>query len=342
MHNHFMQRALELAKLGQGNVSPNPMVGCVIVHQNEIIGEGWHQKYGESHAEVNAIHAVKNQSKLSEATVYVTLEPCSHFGKTPPCADLLIKHQVKKVVICNKDPFHLVAGQGIEKLQNAGIEVVTGVLEEEGKKQNARFFTFVEKKRPYIILKWAETADGFIGGENYERIKISNDFSHQLVHKWRSEEEAILVGYRTALYDNPSLNVRFWTGKNPIRIVIDRHLQLPQNLHLFDNNQRTLIINEQKNEIINQNHYIKLENFSLNHLLNHLFELKIQSVLIEGGASTLQSFIDLNLFDEIRVFKSLSMIKKGIFAPILPKNLKIRIKKDIFGDELNIYEKISL
>nr|MCU0325664.1 bifunctional diaminohydroxyphosphoribosylaminopyrimidine deaminase/5-amino-6-(5-phosphoribosylamino)uracil reductase RibD [Spirosomataceae bacterium] len=201
----FMQRALELASLGRGSVSPNPMVGCVIVHNGLIVGEGWHQRYGEAHAEVNAVNSVKDKSILSESTAYVTLEPCSHFGKTPPCADLLIKHHLKKVVVCNDDPFPLVAGKGIKKLRDAGIEVETGLLAEEGRRLNRRFFTMVEKQRPYVILKWAETADGFIAKENFEAVRISNDFSQMYSHKWRSEEDAIMVGTNTAHFDNPSL-----------------------------------------------------------------------------------------------------------------------------------------
>ncbi|HEY1053815.1 MAG TPA: bifunctional diaminohydroxyphosphoribosylaminopyrimidine deaminase/5-amino-6-(5-phosphoribosylamino)uracil reductase RibD, partial [Emticicia sp.] len=229
MEEKYMLRALQLAEIGRGQVSPNPMVGCVIVHNHEIIGEGWHQKYGSWHAEVNAVNSVQDPSKLTQSTVYVTLEPCSHFGKTPPCADLLVKHQVKKVIICNDDPNPLVAGKGIAKLRAAGIEVEQGLLAEKGRALNARFFTYVEKQRPYIILKWAETADGFIAGENYDPVKISNALSHKLAHKWRSEEDAIMVGTNTARYDNPKLNAREWQGtKNPVRIVLDKRLQLEQ------------------------------------------------------------------------------------------------------------------
>jgi diaminohydroxyphosphoribosylaminopyrimidine deaminase / 5-amino-6-(5-phosphoribosylamino)uracil reductase len=316
-----MQRALQLAEIGRGNVSPNPMVGCVIVHNGLIIGEGWHQKYGDWHAEVNAVESVVDKTLLQEATVYVTLEPCSHFGKTPPCADLLVKHQVKKVVICNFDPNPLVAGKGIKKLQDAGIEAVTGVLEENGRKLNARFFTVIEKKRPYIILKWAETADGFIAGENFEQVKISNALSHKLSHKWRSEEDAIMVGTNTALYDNPQLNVRNWTGRNPIRIVIDRNGRLPKNLHLFDDSVKTIIL---KNPL----------------QLDELQKEKIQSVIIEGGTKLLQSFIDVQFFDEIRVFSSQKQLYKGILAPILPKNITIIEKQNLMDDELTIYKNL--
>jgi diaminohydroxyphosphoribosylaminopyrimidine deaminase / 5-amino-6-(5-phosphoribosylamino)uracil reductase len=313
-----MHRALQLAALGRGSVSPNPMVGCVIVHNDIIIGEGWHRKYGDWHAEVNAVNSVLDKSKFSESTVYVTLEPCSHFGKTPPCADLLVKHQVKKVVICNFDPFPLVAGKGIKKLQGAGIEVVTGVLEQEGRKLNARFFTVVEKKRPYIIMTWAETADGFIAGENFEQVKISNALSHKLSHKWRSEEDAIVVGTNTALHDNPKLNVREWTGKNPTRIVLDSNERLPKNLHLFDDSQKTLAISS-IDEIVTASQ-------------------GVQSVIVEGGTKLLQSFLDENLFDEIRVFRSRTQLKKGILAPVLPKNINLVEVKQLMDGELSFYE----
>jgi len=336
-----MFRALQLAEIGRGQVSPNPMVGCVIVHNDQIIGEGWHQKYGSWHAEVNAVNSVQDQSKLSESTAYVTLEPCSHFGKTPPCADLLVQHQVKKVVICNDDPFPLVAGKGIAKLRAAGIEVEQGLLAEKGRALNARFFAYVEKQRPYIILKWAETADGFIAGAHYEAVKISNALSHKLAHKWRSEEDAIMVGTNTARYDNPKLNAREWQGaKNPIRIVVDRQLQLSQSLRLFDNTQDTLIINELVDKTEDRNTYIKIafsESF-IENVLQELYQRKIQSVYVEGGTALLQSFIQANLFDEIRVFRSPNQLYTGVAAPIIPKNIDIVEKQNLLGDELIIYK----
>jgi diaminohydroxyphosphoribosylaminopyrimidine deaminase/5-amino-6-(5-phosphoribosylamino)uracil reductase len=333
-----MLRALQLAEIGRGNVSPNPMVGCVIVHNDLIIGEGWHRKYGDWHAEVNAVNSVKNKSLLSASTVYVTLEPCSHFGKTPPCADLLIKHQVKKVVICNFDPNPLVAGKGIEKLQNADIEVVTGVLEEKGRALNARFFTVIEKKRPYIILKWAETADGFIAGENFEQVKISNALSHKLSHKWRSEEDAIMVGTNTALHDNPKLNVREWTGRNPIRIVVDRNNRLPQNLHLFDGSQETIIASE----AVPRGGTTPPQPFPMGweFFLAPPLGAGVASVIVEGGAKLLQSFMDAQLFDEIRVFRSKKQLMKGILAPILPKLITIIQKQTLQNDELTVYKNI--
>ncbi|MBA4852808.1 bifunctional diaminohydroxyphosphoribosylaminopyrimidine deaminase/5-amino-6-(5-phosphoribosylamino)uracil reductase RibD [Emticicia sp. BO119] len=341
MEEKYMLRALQLAEIGRGQVSPNPMVGCVIVHNDQIIGEGWHQKYGSWHAEVNAVNSVQDQSKLAESTVYVTLEPCSHFGKTPPCADLLVRHEVKKVIICNNDPNPLVAGKGIAKLRAAGIEVEQGLLAEKGRILNTRFFTYIEKKHPYIILKWAETADGFIAGENYEPVKISNALSHKLAHKWRSEEDAIMVGTNTARYDNPKLNAREWQGaKNPIRIVVDRQMQLSQSLHLFDNTQDTWILNELADKTDEKNTYIKTvfgESF-IENVLQELHQRKIQSVYVEGGTTLLQSFIKANLFDEIRIFRSPNQLYKGIAAPTMSKNVEIIEKQNLMGDELIIYK----
>jgi diaminohydroxyphosphoribosylaminopyrimidine deaminase/5-amino-6-(5-phosphoribosylamino)uracil reductase len=313
----YMQRALELASLGRGQVSPNPMVGCVIVHQGRIIGEGWHQRYGDGHAEVNAVESVADQSLLSQSTAYVTLEPCSHFGKTPPCADLLIRHRLRRVVICNLDSNPLVSGNGMAKLRQAGIEVSTGVLEEQGRALNSRFFTFMEKKRPYIILKWAETADGFIARSNYDSKGISNPLSRKLVHQWRAEEDAIMVGTRTALYDNPRLNVRDWSGKDPVRVVLDKQLQLAPTLHLFDQSQSTLCFNLIKGEEQGRVTYILLEEGRevVSQVLDCLYQRKVQSLIVEGGGQLLQNFIDQQLWDEIRLFKSRQTFGEGIVAP---------------------------
>ena len=322
-HDHhadelFMRRAFELAAQGVGNVSPNPLVGSVVVNDGKIIGEGWHQKYGEAHAEVNAIASVKDKSLLKESTVYVTLEPCSHFGKTPPCADLLIEHQVKKVVIANLDTNPLVGGNGIKKLRAAGIEVITGILDKKGRDLNKRFFTFIEKQRPYIILKWAETADGFIARKNLDSRWISDEYSRQLVHKWRSEEDSILVGMRTAQQDNPQLNVRDWSGRNPVRIVIDRFLKLNEKIHLFDGTQKSLCYNVIKHEELQHLSLVRIEeeNF-LAHLVQDLYKRKIQSVIIEGGTKTLQAFIDDKLWDEARIFVSSQRFHEGIAAPLI-------------------------
>lgn len=312
----FMQRAFELARLGIGLVSPNPRVGCVIVHGNKIIGEGWHKKFGEAHAEVNAIESVAEKSLLKESTVYVNLEPCSHFGKTPPCADLLIQHQVKKVVVSNLDTNPLVAGNGVKKLTMAGVEVVVGVLEKAGHELNKRFFTFMEKQRPYIILKWAKTADGFIAQKNFESKWISNEFSRQLVHQWRSEEDAVLVGTRTASHDNALLTVRDWSGRNPTRIVIDRFLRLNAHLHLFDKKVKTICYNVLKHEEHKNLLFVRLdENDFLRELIADLAKQRIQSIIVEGGAQTLQYFIDAQLWDEARVFTASRTFGEGISAP---------------------------
>ncbi|AEI49543.1 bifunctional diaminohydroxyphosphoribosylaminopyrimidine deaminase/5-amino-6-(5-phosphoribosylamino)uracil reductase RibD [Runella slithyformis] len=344
MDSLYMRRALELATLGRGRVSPNPMVGCVIVSNDRIIGEGWHQRYGERHAEVNAVNDALAQNSaplLPEATVYVTLEPCSHFGKTPPCADLLIEKRVKRVVICNDDPNPLVAGKGIEKLRETGIEVITGVLSEEGRTLNARFFTFFEQKRPYIILKWAQTADGFIADEDKQPLMISCRQSRTLSHQWRTQEDAILVGTNTALNDNPQLNARLWTGPNPIRIVLDRTLRLPHELHVFDNTQKTLLYNAFSNEEEGETTFVQInfdENF-IDRFLSDLHKRKIQSVLVEGGAQLLQAFLNDGHFDEIRVFTSPTPIRKGTSAPLLPTGVRLITQKQIGTDWLAYYEK---
>jgi diaminohydroxyphosphoribosylaminopyrimidine deaminase / 5-amino-6-(5-phosphoribosylamino)uracil reductase len=333
---HFMQRGLELAKLGVGCVSPNPLVGCVIVCDGAVIGEGWHKKYGEAHAEVNAINSVKDKELLKNSTVYVNLEPCSHTGKTPPCADLLVKHLVRKVVIANVDPNPLVAGKGIEKLKEAGIEVVTGVLENEGKNLNKRFFTFIEKQRPFIILKWAQTQDGFIAHSNYESRWISSEFSRQLVHKWRSEEDAVLVGTKTAAHDNPTLSVRDWSGRNPTRVVIDRFLRLPSTLKLFDKTQKTICYNVLKHEEHPNLHLVRLDEADfINQLVHDLHKQKIISLIVEGGAQTLNFFIDTGLWDEARIFTSTRSFGDGIEAPYFRGDL---ISTDLVSDdELKIY-----
>ncbi|HEY0740582.1 MAG TPA: bifunctional diaminohydroxyphosphoribosylaminopyrimidine deaminase/5-amino-6-(5-phosphoribosylamino)uracil reductase RibD [Chryseosolibacter sp.] len=311
-----MQRTMELALKGIGYVSPNPLVGCVIVHDGKIIGEGYHQKYGQAHAEVNAINAVADKSLLRESTLYVNLEPCSHFGKTPPCADLLIKHNVKKVVIANVDSNPLVGGKGITKLREAGVEVVTNVLEQEGRELNKRFFTFIEKQRPYLILKWAQTSDRFIARNNFDSKWISSELSRQLVHRWRSEEAAILVGKNTALHDDPQLNVRNWTGPNPVRIVIDRNLSLPKHLKMFTDNDPTLVYNVKESDTNGIIHRIRVSELSFyRDLIVDLYRRGLQSVIIEGGASTLRNFIDLALWDEARVFTSPQEFREGIPAP---------------------------
>lgn len=315
----YMQRALALAELGRGSVSPNPMVGCVIVHEGKIIGEGYHQKYGGPHAEVNAVASVRDKGLLPSAIVYVSLEPCSHYGQTPPCADLLVSHKVRRVVICNTDPNPLVAGKGIDKLKKAGIEVMMGVLEDQGLDLNRRFFTSHTKKRPYVILKWAETADGFVARENFDSKWISNQYSRQLVHKWRSEEDAIMVGTNTAKYDNASLTTRDWAGKNPLRIVIDKELRLDQKMHLFDGSTPTICFAEKETDGRNCE-VVTLPKVANKSMLDHLHSRGIQSLLVEGGSHLLRSFIDQGLWDEARVFESNKTFTSGIDAPKMKRN----------------------
>jgi len=332
----FMQRALELAENGRGTVSPNPMVGCVIVHDDKIIGEGWHIKYGEGHAEVNAINSVDDASLLSKSTCYVTLEPCAHHGRTPPCADLLIKVNIGKVVIGCIDQNPLVGGKGVEKLKMAGIAVETGLLEAECKRLNARFFTSIEENRPYTILKWAQTKDGFVARENFDSKWISNEASRTLVHQWRAEEDAILVGFNTAKHDNPTLNVRDWNGKNPLRIVIDKSLDLKKELHLFDDSIPTLIYNVVKDQSDGDLEFVKVEeeNFIAN-LLKDLSRRGIRSLIVEGGSKVLNNFIENNSWDEARVFSSSLKFGAGIKAPYL--GLKSTEVINVLNDKLEIY-----
>ncbi|MCR9252334.1 MAG: bifunctional diaminohydroxyphosphoribosylaminopyrimidine deaminase/5-amino-6-(5-phosphoribosylamino)uracil reductase RibD [bacterium] len=332
----FMNRAFDLAQLGAGNVSPNPLVGCVIVHDEKIIGEGYHMKYGQAHAEVNAVNSVEDKSLLKDSEVYVTLEPCSHFGKTPPCSDLLISHRVKRVMVSNLDPNPLVAGRGIEKLNAAGIEVETGLMESKGELINRRFFTVMRKKRPYVILKWAETADGFIARENFDSKWISDKYSRKLVHKWRAEEDAILVGTNTAQYDNPTLNVRDWDGRDPLRVVIDRSLRLSSDLNLFRGGQATVCYNEQKDDIKDNTTYRKINFDALeDEMLTDLLKRNISSIIIEGGSKVLHSFIEKDLWDEMRVFKSPTNFESGISAPEVKGTLKESEK--LVNDQLEIY-----
>jgi diaminohydroxyphosphoribosylaminopyrimidine deaminase / 5-amino-6-(5-phosphoribosylamino)uracil reductase len=320
----FMKRCLELAKLGSRKVMPNPMVGAVIVHNGEIIGEGYHQEYGQAHAEVNAINSVSDKSMLSEATIYVSLEPCAHFGKTPPCSDLIIQHQFKKVVIACEDSFKEVAGRGIEKIKNAGIEVEIGILKDEALELNKRFFNFHAQKRPYIILKWAESKDGFIDKlrtpDKKNKINwISSPETKTLVHKWRSEEHAILVGNNTIKNDNPSLTVRQINGINPIRIILDSQAELDISKKIFNDGIKTIVLNLVKNEEKNHIHLIKLDELSIDNILLKLFELNIQSVFVEGGKKVLQSFIDTNLWDEARIIQGNQCFNEGLRAPTIQK-----------------------
>ena len=325
----YIKRCIELAKNGLGTTYPNPLVGCVIVFENTIIGEGWHKKSGEAHAEVIAIESVKNKELLSSSTLYVSLEPCSHFGKTPPCADLILKYKIPNVVIGTIDPNSKVAGKGIQKLKDSGVNVTLSILEKECNELNKRFFTFHRKSRPYIILKWAESSDGFISPKNKPEQKpawISNEYSRQLVHKWRSEEQAILVGTQTLIDDNPTLTVREWVGNNPIRVVIDKENRIDSSYNVFDNQAKTIVFsNKEVSSIADQIQYIKVD-FDENPtqvIVHKLFENNIQSIIIEGGRKTIQSFIDANLWDEARVFIGEINLNDGTNAPeINSKNFK--------------------
>ena len=347
LHEKYIKRCIELAKNGLGTTYPNPMVGSVIVYEDQIIGEGWHKKAGEPHAEVNAINAVKDKSLLKKATIYVSLEPCSHFGKTPPCCDLIIKNKIPNVVVGTVDPNIKVAGNGIKKLIEAGATVTVGVLESECYELNKRFFTFHEKKRPYIILKWAETKDGFIAPhpilretENDKEKKpfwITNPYSRQLVHKWRTEEQGILVGTQTAIDDNPKLDARDWFGNNPVRLVIDQNNRIPKDHNLFNNQVKTILFSKSKTTLEKENTIFEVIDFELNiaeQITTILYQHQIQSLIIEGGRQTLQTFIDANLWDEARIFIGTASFKEGTKAPILTrKNIE---KYPVYTDELLI------
>lgn len=334
----FMKRALQLAQLGKGNVAPNPLVGAVIVHDNTIIGEGYHEKFGQAHAEVNAIASVENKALLTEATIYVTLEPCAHFGKTPPCADLIVKNQLKKVVIGCGDSFAQVDGKGIQKLREAKIKVDAFVLESECREMNRAFFTYQEQKRPFIFLKWAQSSDGLMDAKNSKKgavTWISNSEVQPIVHQWRSEYQAIMVGKNTILQDNPSLNVRAVSGQNPIRIVLDSRLEIPLESKVLNDGASTVVFNTKITETKGAIRYKKLSDMSPKSILDGLYNLNIQSVLIEGGAKTLQSFIDAKTWDEACIIQGQTSLNEGTPAPQLKG--KLVSTKTVFGDKLNFY-----
>ena len=340
IHEKYIKRCIELAQNGLGTTYPNPMVGSVIVYENQIIGEGWHKKAGEPHAEVNAIRSVKDKSLLKKATIYVSLEPCSHFGKTPPCCDLIIANEIPNVVVGTIDPNEKVAGNGIKKLIAAGANVIVGVLENECYELNKRFFTFHNKQRPYIILKWAESQDGFLAPEkelNQERkpVWITNIYSRQLVHKWRSEEQAILVGTQTIIDDNPKLNTRDWSGNNPVRVVLDQNNRISKDSFILDDSLKTIVFTKSEISISAKNTTFEVIDFNqdvIPQILAVLYQNQIQSVIIEGGSQTLQSFIDINLWDEARIFIGKTTFEKGIKAPFLTK--KNTTKTHIENNEL--------
>jgi len=331
----FMQRALELATRAQGYVSPNPMVGCVVVHDGNIIGEGFHQRYGQAHAEVNAIASVSDRAKLKDSTVYVTLEPCSHFGKTPPCADLLIREGVKRVVVACEDVNSEVSGRGIRKLREAGIEVEVGIMESEAKFLNRRFIHWMQHRKPYVILKWAQTSDGFIAREDGSSKWISDAYSRQLVHQWRAQEDGILIGSGTVRADNPRLNVRMAGGRDPVRIIIDRKHSLPDLVHVFDGSQKTICYTTNYAAAQGQNSWVKLEGEDfIEALLGDLYEKKIQSVIVEGGAAVFHAFA--NHWQEARVFESPATFGTGIPAPKLTGSFQTRqLRNDVLKTYYN-------
>ncbi|HMH23501.1 MAG TPA: bifunctional diaminohydroxyphosphoribosylaminopyrimidine deaminase/5-amino-6-(5-phosphoribosylamino)uracil reductase RibD [Puia sp.] len=381
----YMHRCLELARLGAGHVAPNPMVGAVLVHKDRIIGEGWHRQYGQAHAEVNCIHSVKEEDLplIQQSTLYVSLEPCAHFGKTPPCADLIIVKKIPRVVIGCRDPFEEVNGKGIEKLRAAGVEVELGVLEKECIHLNRRFFTFNTLHRPYILLKWAQSSDGKLAPEDRSRVFISNEYTNRLVHRWRTEEASILVGTNTALYDDPALTARLWKGPDPIRLVLDKDLRLPQSLRLFDRKVRTIIFNTveqgeadghwsggrageggssgsaggssdgadgssgetgKTGGTDDDSRHATLSWYKLTagsslipQLVQALYQLRIQSVLVEGGATLLQAFISEGYWDEARVITNEDLyIGEGLSAPVM-NGPQLISREQFFSDTLCCY-----
>jgi len=352
-HEIYMHRCLELAQLGAGSVAPNPMVGAVLVYNDRIIGEGFHQQYGMAHAEPNCIESVKEADRnlIEKSILYVSLEPCAHFGKTPPCADLIIEKKIPKLVIGCHDPFFEVNGKGIEKLKAAGVQIVSGVLEKKCVELNKRFFTFHTEHRPYVVLKWAQTLDNKIANEDYSRVLISNQHTNRIVHKWRSEEMAIAVGTNTASFDDPELTTRLFPGNNPIRIVIDMDLRLPKSLKLFDSTIPTIVFNTKEHNLprekisitelteIGVGYYQVTEDVSLVHqMINALYRMNIQSVLVEGGAYLLQSFIDEGIWDEARVITNEQLSPgAGIPGPIL-KNSWLESSEQIFSDVVRTYK----
>jgi len=354
IHEKYMYRCLELAKLGAGYVAPNPMVGAVLVHDDRIIGEGYHQRYGAAHAEPNCIQqAIENgyADLISKSALYVSLEPCVHFGKTPPCADLIIRNQIPKVIIGCRDPFKEVnaslaatpdQAKGTEKLRKSGIEVDVGILEKECRELNKRFLTFHTKHRPYIILKWAQTVNHKIAAQGSDRLYITNEYTNRLVHKWRSEEASILIGTNTALMDDPELTTRFWTGSNPVRLVVDMDLKLPRHLRIFNDQARTIVFNKMKHEEGRDLFFYQVtEDVSLVHqILNALHQLKVLSVIVEGGTRLLQSFIDEDMWDEAKVITNEGLVvASGLEAPQFVAGVNKREER-MFTDKVEFFNPI--
>jgi len=340
-----MERCLLLAGLGEGYTAPNPLVGALLVHEGRIIGEGYHQQYGGPHAEVNCLQSVKyaDRSLIPFSTLYVSLEPCVHHGKTPPCTDLIIREKIPRVVVGCRDPFREVNGKGIEKLLAYGIEVEYPVLEELSKEMNRRFLTFHQENRPYVVLKWAQSANHKITGKTGNRIHISSDYSNRIVHKWRSQEAGILVGTNTALLDNPELTTRLWEGKNPVRIVLDQKLRLPDSLKIFNGEENTIILNDLSDLSAGKILFKKVndEKPGIQGILSTLHSLNILSVLVEGGAKLLESFISSGTWDELRIITNNELnIPEGISAPDF-HDAK-HLKSETYGNDTIAYYKHSV
>jgi len=322
----YMQRCLQLAAFGKGRVAPNPMVGAVIVCRDKVVGEGFHRIYGGAHAEVNAIESVADKSLLRDSTLYVNLEPCSHYGKTPPCSERIIRERIPQVVIGHSDPFPEVSGSGIRMLRDAGIEVICNFMRQECEALNKRFITFQTKKRPYIFLKWAQSGDGFLDhvrtpGDSKKAVTFSNFYTQTAIHKMRAEESAIMVGTRTVLLDNPFLNVRLWKGNNPLRIAIDKNRTIPPSSHLLDGSSSTIIFTDKDQSCPNNYIPIDFDRDILPQILEVLYQRNIQSLIVEGGAHLLGSFIRSHLWDEAQIEISNINLKCGIEAPSLQGNL---------------------
>ena len=344
-HQIYMHRCLQLAAQGAGFVAPNPMVGAVLVYKNRIIGEGYHQQYGEAHAEVNCINSVKEEDKplIAESALYVNLEPCAHLGKTPPCVELIIQQKIPSVIIGCQDPFEAVNGKGIEQLKAAGIVVLTGVLENECRVLNKRFFIFHTLQRPYIILKWAQSKNRRIANADFSRVWITNVYSNRLIHRWRSEEAAIMIGTNTALQDDPALNTRHWTGPNPVRLVVDMNMRLPATLQVFDKKQKTIVFNAVKNEEHENLIFYKIdkEPSMVKGILKACYELGLQSIIIEGGNKLAESFINEHAWDEARVIEnSRLIIDNGLRAPVLSNQMFV-FSENVLNDEISYYKNLG-
>jgi len=345
VHEKYIYRCLQLAKNGQPHAFPNPLVGAVLVYNDYIIGEGFHKQYGQAHAEVNCINSVRDtdQHLLSSSTLYINLEPCSHYGHTPPCVDLILANNIKKVVIGMNDPYTKVNGAGVQKLLENNVTVVLDVLKKLCHELNKRFITWVNKKRPYIVLKWAQSKDGYIAAQG-RTTKISNTYCDVLVHQWRSQEAAIAIGTHTALIDNPKLSVRYVTGSNPIRIVIDKRLELVSNSYLFNEDAITLVFNSIEQKILGNIQFIKIKEESniIKEILAYCYFNNIGSIIVEGGAILINSFIEAGFYDDIRVITSNITLHEGVKSPHIPNDLFLIKKETIHTNTIDYYVSTDL